>query len=395
MEVERRPWGWLVKGDHGVYRVVNPHPGIYLCTCQGYMFTGSCRHIRAIKFARGEVDYMYDLTDIKGIGPSYKAKLIEMGINNIVQLAAASPEDIREIFGDKAEEIIRQAKEKAQKMMEFKTAFEDLDRMRIIRGHITTGSRALDHLIDPCCHLPEKYRPPRVGGVETFSITSIWGPFGVGKSQLCHQLAVNAQLPMGMGGLRGEDPVRVCYIETESGTFRHERIIEMAEAVGLDPEEVLKNILLIRAFDVDQQYAAYEKVAANAVRLNIRVVIVDSFSARFREVFTGRETFSGRAKKLIQHLEFLNKLAFEQNMAVILTHQVYGSPTPYATGPILWGGHTVKHVATLHLQLELESCSKDANNPWAKVKATVVDHPSIPKVSTTFYITPQGIRDSR
>lgn len=398
MDFKKKPYGWLVKGK---YRLVDHFRGQYLCTCQGFMFSGYCQHIRAIQFARGEIESMYDLTDIKGIGEVFKAKLVVAGITGLVQLAAANAIDVAQILGDnvgedRAKEFVKAAKKTAEKMMEFKDAFEDFERMKIIRGHVTTGSKHLDTLIDPYANLSAKHQPKLHGGIETFSLNSICGPYGCGKTQIAHQLAVNAQLPMSLGGLRGEDPVKVCYIETESGTFRHERIIEMAKAMELDPDDVLKNILLIRAFTVDEQYIAYTKVGANAIRMNIRMVIVDSFSARFRESYTGRETFSARAKDLIKHLEYLNRLAFEQNMAVVLTHQVYGTPTIYSTGPTIWGGHTVTHVATLHLKLEIESKSDDkAVVPWAKVKATVVDHPAIPKVSTNFYIVPDGIRDKK
>jgi RecA/RadA recombinase len=42
----------------------------------------------------------------------------------------------------------------------------------------------------------------------------------------------------------------VLYIDTE-GTFRTERIGSIAEAHGLDAEEVLENIIYARAFSVE------------------------------------------------------------------------------------------------------------------------------------------------
>lgn len=47
---------------------------------------------------------------------------------------------------------------------------------------LTTGSRELDKLLG--------------GGIETGSITEIFGEFRTGKSQLCHTLAVTCQLPV-------------------------------------------------------------------------------------------------------------------------------------------------------------------------------------------------------
>lgn len=44
----------------------------------------------------------------------------------------------------------------------------------------------------------------RVGGMETGSITEIYGEFRTGKTQLCHTLCVISQLPIDQGGAEGK-----------------------------------------------------------------------------------------------------------------------------------------------------------------------------------------------
>lgn len=56
--------------------------------------------------------------------------------------------------------------------------------------HITTGSKELDKLL--------------MGGIETNSITELYGEFRTGKSQLCHTLCVASQLPISQGGADGK-----------------------------------------------------------------------------------------------------------------------------------------------------------------------------------------------
>ena len=79
------------------------------------------------------------------------------------------------------------------------------------------------------------------------SISEIFGEFRCGKTQLSHTMSVIAQLPKDMGGADG----KVAYIgrlltltsklllmslvDTE-GTFRPERIAQIAERFGVDPE---------------------------------------------------------------------------------------------------------------------------------------------------------------
>ena len=65
--------------------------------------------------------------------------------------------------------------------MGFTTAADiHLKRSEIIQ--LTTGSKELDKLLQ--------------GGIETGSITELFGEFRTGKTQLCHQLAVTCQVPL-------------------------------------------------------------------------------------------------------------------------------------------------------------------------------------------------------
>jgi len=92
------------------------------------------------------------------------------------------------------------------------------------------------------------------GGIETQSITEFYGEFGSGKTQVGHQMAVNAQLPLDEGGLGGS----VIIIDTEN-TFRPERITQMGMGLSArngteyDPEDFLKNIHVAKAYNSNHQ----------------------------------------------------------------------------------------------------------------------------------------------
>jgi RecA/RadA recombinase len=79
------------------------------------------------------------------------------------------------------------------------------------------------------------------GGLESKAITEVFGEFRTGKTQLAHTLCVTAQLPPSMGGGNG----KVIYIDTE-GTFRPQRVSEIAQRFGVDPIQVLDNITYAR-----------------------------------------------------------------------------------------------------------------------------------------------------
>jgi DNA repair protein RAD51 len=80
---------------------------------------------------------------------------------------------------------------------------------------ITTGAEELDKILER--------------GIETGSIIEIYGEFRTGKSQLCHILCVTCQLPLGRGGGEG----KALYIDAE-GTFRSQRLLQIAERFGLN-----------------------------------------------------------------------------------------------------------------------------------------------------------------
>lgn len=82
---------------------------------------------------------------------------------------------------------------------------------------LSTGSKELDTLLQ--------------GGIETGSITELFGEFRTGKTQLCHTLCVTCQLPVDQGGGEG----KALYVDTE-GTFRPERLMAIAERFGLNRE---------------------------------------------------------------------------------------------------------------------------------------------------------------
>lgn len=114
---------------------------------------------------------------------------------------------IKGISDTKADKIILEASKLVP--MGFTTATEyHQKRTEIIQ--LTTGSRELDKLLG--------------GGIETGSITEIFGEFRSGKTQLCHTMAVTCQLPVSQGGGEG----KCLYIDTE-GTFRPERLLAVSE----------------------------------------------------------------------------------------------------------------------------------------------------------------------
>ncbi|KAG8533257.1 RecA recombinase Rhp51 [Bacidia gigantensis] len=199
---------------------------------------------------------------------------------------------------------------------------------------ITTGSKQLDTLL--------------AGGIETGSVTEIFGEFRTGKSQICHTLAVTCQLPFDMGGGEG----KCLYIDTE-GTFR--------------------------------------PASSMMCETRFSLLVVDSATSLYRTDFSGRGELSTRQTHLAKFMRTLQRLADEFGIAVVITNQVVaqvdGGPSamfnPDPKKPI--GGNIIAHASTTRLSLkkgrgETRICR-------------IYDSPCLPESDCMFAITEEGIAD--
>jgi DNA repair protein RadA len=307
------------------------------------------------------------LSDLPGIGPAAEEKLMQAGYTTIESIAVAS---VGEIVGASGIGDGTAAKVIAAARQSLDIGFETADKVyeqRQKMGRITLGAESLNDLLG--------------GGLETQSITEVYGRFGCGKTQWCFQLAVAAQLPKEKGGLGG----RVAYVDSEN-SFRTERITEIANRYDLDPNWVLKNILRGRAYNVDHQMLLVDQIKDIAEKENIKLLIVDSLTAYFRAEFSGRGTLSERQQKLNRHMHSLMKLSETKNMAVLVTNQVmdrpdimFGDPTT----PI--GGHVVGHASKTRIYLRKSKGELRV--------AKLVDSPYLPDAEAIYKITGEGIVD--
>ncbi|MFH1588345.1 MAG: DNA repair and recombination protein RadA, partial [Candidatus Diapherotrites archaeon] len=303
--------------------------------------------------------------DLPGVGPAAAEKLFSAGYKELESIAVSSPHELIEIAGLGEGTAIKAIKA-ARDVLEMGYQSADiLAEKRKLVGKLTTGSKEVDELLG--------------GGIETQSITEIYGKFASGKTQWCFQTAVTVQLPKEQGGLEGN----CLYIDSEN-SFRPERVEAIANHLKLNSEEVLKNVFVARAYNADHQMLLAEKAAELVKEKNIKLVIVDSLTAQFRSEFVGRGTLAERQQKLNKHMRVLQKLAEMNNVALLVTNQVmerpdimFGDPT----API--GGNIVAHASKTRLYLR-----KSKEN---KRVAKLVDSPSLPDGEAIYMVTENGI----
>jgi len=305
--------------------------------------------------------------DLPGVGPSTSEKLKELGFHTVESLATAT---VRELvpagIGEKqAARIIAEARNSIS--LSFIRA-DELMKMKANVRRLTTGSKAFDGLIG--------------GGLETQTITEVYGEYGVGKSILCHQLAINVQLPVDKGGLDGG----ALYLDTEQ-TFRPEWIVRMAKTAGLEPTDVAQRIIYSEAYNSDHQILLLEKADQIIKDNNIRVIIIDSLTSHFRSEYIGREMLAERQQRLNNHMHRLIRLARGFNAVAIVTNQVMSKPDQFFANSVdAVGGHIVAH--TSHTRVFLR---RAATGPIRI--ARLVSSPYLPEGERIFKVTEGGIVD--
>jgi len=215
---------------------------------------------------------------------------------------------------------------------------------------ISTGSRCLDNLLE--------------GGVETGTVTQIFGASGTGKTSICLMIA-NSAVNQGY---------KVAYIDTE----------------GLSPERVnqifvrenLKGIYIYDVVDFKQQSVAIKELAKLCKNeKDLKVVVVDSFTFLYRSELENYEKQVKAKRELIAQLTFLLGLARKFDLAVIITNQMFTDVKTGEERPL--GGPSIDHISKVILGLERVGDRR---------RAILIKHRSKPEgESCEFRITDRGI----
>ncbi|RKS80984.1 DNA repair protein RadA [Haloarcula quadrata] len=341
-----------------------------------------------------------DLEELPGVGPATAEKLEDNGYDSYQGIAVASPGELSntaDIGESSAADIIQAAREAAD-IGGFETGSTVLERREQI-GKLSWGVDEVDDLLG--------------GGVETQSITEVYGEFGAGKSQVTHQLAVNVQLPAEHGGLEGS----AIFVDSED-TFRPERIEQMVkgladevladtlvlhgiveEEADADPTDeaqlddlvasVLEKIHVAKAFNSNHQILLAEKAQEIASESQeeefpVRLLAVDSLTAHFRAEYVGRGELADRQQKLNKHLHDLMRVGDLNNTAVVVTNQVASNPDSFfgdPTQPI--GGNILGHTSTFRMYLRKSKGNKRI--------VKLVDAPNLPDGEGVMRVEEDGL----
>lgn len=179
----------------------------------------------------------------------------------------------------------------------------------------TLGCRILDRCLN--------------GGIPCDSITELVAESGCGKTQLCLQLLLSAQLPVSLGGLaasslyiHSEFPFPFRRLEQLSHSFCSSRSNLFASEA--DPRD---NILVHAVHSADQLLDVLCKLDSLLVcptsGLPVKLIVIDSIAALFRSEFENTPSYLKRRSSLFFKISGkLKSLAKRFGLAIVVTNQV-------------------------------------------------------------------------
>uniref|UniRef100_A9A6A7 DNA repair and recombination protein RadB n=1 Tax=Methanococcus maripaludis (strain C6 / ATCC BAA-1332) TaxID=444158 RepID=A9A6A7_METM6 len=147
------------------------------------------------------------------------------------------------------------------------------------------------------------------GNIEKKTITQIYGPPGVGKTNICILSMLKAI----------ENGKNVVYIDTE-GSLSIERIKQLS---GKNCDELLKNIIIYEPSSFEEQSEALEKIF---LLENIGLIIIDGIVSLYRLELCDNINENTKLNRMLgKQISNILKVARMKNSGILITNQVKDS----------------------------------------------------------------------
>jgi len=185
------------------------------------------------------------------------------------------------------------------------------------------------------------------GGYESDVVTVLYGGSGTGKTNFCLLAAVS----------QAKKGKKVIFIDSEGG-FSVERVKQL---VGIEDkglvEETLKNILVLKVTNFEEQKKAFEELLKNLGKDSsneISLIIVDGMTMLYRLDFAaardkGEKEIQKINSVLVEQTRTLAEIARKKEIPVIITNQVYFNQEKMESKMV--GGDILKYWGKCHIEL--------------------------------------------
>jgi DNA repair protein RadB len=217
---------------------------------------------------------------------------------------------------------------------------------------ISTGTAVMDWLLE--------------GGYDKGVITTIYGPGGSGKSNLCLLCIANS--------VKGQKAI---FIDSE-GNFSTTRFKQLCP----DYKKALERIIFLKPTNFREQELSIEKLKG-LLEQNIGIIFVDSISMLYRAGLNS-ENNKGLTQSLAAQVHGLLEIARKKDIPIIMTAQVYADFEQ--KGKVnMAGGAVIRNMSKCLIELQVSGQNRIA---------IIRKHRSIEESkSVMFRIVDEGIKE--
>ena len=221
-----------------------------------------------------------------------------------------------------------------------------------VETKISTGTAEMDWLLE--------------GGYDKGVITTVYGPAGSGKTNLCLLCIANS--------VKGQ---KVIYIDTE-GSFSLARFKQICP----DYKKALEKIIFLKPTSFKEQKAAVSKLSS-LLKQNVGMIFVDTITMLYRADMQDDGNWSLNNALALQARHLLG-LARKKNIPVLMTAQVYADLENKDQVKVV-GGAIIKNMSKCLIELKKNRTYR---------KAIIRKHRSIEEgKSISFKIVDEGIKE--
>lgn len=216
----------------------------------------------------------------------------------------------------------------------------------------------------------------------------IFGANKTGKTQLCHQLCVQAfmQFSKIVNNSKIKNKQFVFYFDTEN-TFRPERIKELILKYDVNYNKILKNILVSKIMSNSAFLLSLKELEKFLEKNTITILIIDSINNYYNSDLANKSISVNKAKEIfLRILALINKLTLEYSLITITTAQVtlnLNKDSPLRVVPV--GNSILNHFFSEYVYLDY----KEQDKRYVQLVNSI----NLPEKRLLYKITSSGIQD--
>lgn len=261
-----------------------------------------------------------------------------------------------------------------QQIVKKQKIIDDFKVLRYLQCFLHTGAKNFDETLGGGFYKRKKYL--------------IFGANKTGKTQLCHQLCLQAYIQFSKLIKKHEKKKNqfIFYFDTEN-TFRPERLKELIIAHNVDYTKLLKSILVSKIMSNSALFLSLQELESLLEKNYINVLIIDTLNNHYNSELANKNISPIKTKdNFLKVLDKIDKLTKEYNLITVTTAQVISNRIRETSIRVLPVGN---YLLNQHFSEYVYLDYREQDRRYVHL----VNSMSLPEKRILYKITSSGIQD--